>query len=153
MSLEQEIIDYLKDHTVLEAVDEFASKNYRDVKVISAFVNLHNSSMIDLFKEFLNLKNDKGFSFFSSRHLLEDALPNLEIDDIGKMLVTLDKLIQEAGNDMAAGTPVSSFGKRLETNFEFAKNVLNHLKSHDYSTNFFNKNASIYILCRFRVCN
>jgi len=139
MSLEQEIIDYLKDHTVLEAVDEFASKNYRDVKVISAFVNLHNSSTIDLFKEFLNLKNDKGFSFFSSRHLLEDALPNLEIDDIGKMLVTLDKLIQEAGNDMAAGTPVSSFGKRLETNFEFAKNVLNHLKSHDYSTNFLTK--------------
>lgn len=139
MSLEQEIIDYLKDHTVLEAVDEFASKNSRDVKVINAFVNLHNSSTIDLFKEFLNLKNDKGFSFFSSRHLLEDALPNLEIDDIGKMLVTLDKLIQEAGNDMAAGTPVSSFGKRLETNFEFAKNVLNHLKSHDYSTNFLTK--------------
>jgi hypothetical protein len=139
MSLEQKIIDYLKDHTVLEAVDEFASKNYRDVEVINAFVNLHNSSTIDLFKEFLNLKNDKGFSFFSSRHLLEDALPNLEIDDIGKMLVTLDKLIQEAGNDMAAGTPVSSFGKRLETNFEFAKNVLNHLKSHDYSTNFLTK--------------
>lgn len=139
MSLEQEIIDYLKDHTVLEAVDEFASKNYRDVEVINAFVNLHNSSTVDLFKEFLNLKNDKGFSFFSSRHLLEDALPNLEIDDIGKMLVTLDKLIQEAGNDMAAGTPVSSFGKRLETNFEFAKNVLNHLKSHDYSTNFLTK--------------
>lgn len=139
MSLEQKIIDYLKDHTVLEAVDEFASKNYRDAEVINAFVNLHNSSTIDLFKEFLNLKNDKGFSFFSSRHLLEDALPNLEIDDIGKMLVTLDKLIQEAGNDMAAGTPVSSFGKRLETNFEFAKNVLNHLKSHDYSTNFLTK--------------
>lgn len=139
MSLEQEIIDYLKDHTVLAAVDEFASKNYRDVEVINAFVNLHNSSTIDLFKEFLNLKNDKGFSFFSSRHLLEDALPNLEIGNIGKMLVTLDKLIQEAGNDMAAGTPVSSFGKLLETNFEFAKNVLNHLKSHDYSTNFLTK--------------
>lgn len=114
-------------------------KEWPTYPVICTFVNLHNSSTIDLFKEFLNLKNDKGFSFFSSRHLLEDALPNLEIDDIGKMLVTLDKLIQEAGNDMAAGTPVSSFGKRLETNFEFAKNVLNHLKSHDYSTNFLTK--------------
>lgn len=139
MNLEQEIIDYLKDHTVLEAVDEFASKNYGDVEVTNAFVNLHNSSKIDLFKEFFNLKNNKGFRFFSSRHLLEEALPNLEVQNIGQMLVTLDKLIQEAGNDMAAGTPVSSFGKLLETNFEFAKNVLNHLKSHDYSTNFLTK--------------
>ena len=139
MSLEQEITLYLKDHTVLEAVDEFASKNYGDVEVTNAFVNLHNSSKIDLFKEFFNLKNNKGFRFFSSRHLLEEALPNLEVQNIGQMLVTLDKLIQEAGNDMAAGTPVSSFGKLLETNFEFAKNVLNHLKSHDYSTNFLTK--------------
>lgn len=139
MSLEQEITLYLKDHTVLEAVDEFASKNYGDVEVANAFVNLHNSSKIDLFKEFFNLKNIKGFSFFSSRHLLEEALPNLEVQNIGQMLVTLEKLIQEAGDDMAAGTPISSFGKLLETNLDFAKNVLNHLRRNDYSINFLTK--------------
>lgn len=139
MSLEQEIALYLQNHTVLEAIDNFTRRKYRDTDVTNTFVNLHNSSSINLFKEFYELNNDKTFNFFNIRHLLEDALPNLEIHDIGEMLVTLDKLIKEAGNDMAASTPVSSFGKLLETDFEFAKNVLKHLKSHDYSTNFLTK--------------
>lgn len=139
MSLEQKITLYLNDHTVLEAVDEFTRKKYGDAEVTNAFVNLHNSSTINLFKEFFNLKNDKGFNFFSTRHLLEEALPNLEVQDIGEMLVTLEKLIQEAGDDMVAGTPASSFGKLLETDLEFAKDVLDHLKSHDYAINFLSK--------------
>lgn len=139
MSLEQEIKLYLSDHTVLEAVEEFTTKKYRDVEIINTFVELHNSSTINLFKAFYNLKNNQNFNFFSTRHLLEDALPNLEIQDIGEMLITLEKLIEEAGDDMAAGTPLSSFGKLLETDLEFAKNVLAHLKSHDYSINFLTK--------------
>lgn len=139
MSLEQEIKLYLSDHTVLEAVEEFTTKKYRDVEIINTFVELHNSSTINLFKAFYNLKNNQNFNFFSTRHLLEDALPNLEIQDIGEMLITLEKLIEEAGDDMAAGTPLSSFGKLLETNFKLANNVLEHLKSHDYSINFLTK--------------
>lgn len=139
MSLEQEIKLYLSDHTVLEAIEKFTRKKYRDAEVTDIFVKLHNSSVINIFKAFYNLKNDKNFHFFGTRHLLEDALPNLEVQDIGDMLTTLEKVIEEAGNDMAAGTPISSFGKRLDADFEFANKVLEHLKSHDYSINFLTK--------------
>lgn len=139
MSLDQEIALYLQDHTVLETIDNFTRRKHRDMDVTHTFVNLHNSSSINLFKEFYKLDNDKTINFFSTRHLLEDALPNLEIHDIDEMLVTLEKLIQEAGDDWAAGRPVSSFGQLLETDIEFAKKVLAHLKSHDYSINFLTK--------------
>ena len=76
---------------------------------ISQIISLHNSGEINLFLEFKKLRNDQqGPNFFLTRHIFEEALPNLQGPSLEAAKCTVH-LIIEAGQDMVASTPVNAF--------------------------------------------
>jgi len=78
-------------------------------RFISHIVSLHNSSEIDLFAEFQKLRNDhEQPDFFLTRHIFEEALPNLQGPPLEAAQCTVH-LITQAGQDFVAGTPVNAF--------------------------------------------
>jgi hypothetical protein len=76
---------------------------------ISHIVSLHNAGEINLFAEFQKLRNDhQAPDFFLTRFIFEEALPGLEGTSSDAARCTVH-LITEAGEDMAAGTPINAF--------------------------------------------
>lgn len=139
ISMKQIIESKLNKQRFLEIVNELTKRPYKDQQAANSFAILHNEKKIDLIKEFYKLKNNKTFEFFRIRRLLENALPQLQIHDIPNLLITLQKVIVEAGEDMASHRPLNSFESLLDTDLKFAMKVLDHLWSNEYSVSFLMK--------------
>jgi len=76
---------------------------------ISQIVSLHNSGEINLFTEFLKLRNDQQApDFFYARFIFEEAFPKLEGASLEATKCTIH-LITEAGQDLVAHTPANAF--------------------------------------------
>lgn len=75
---------------------------------------LHNEGKIDVISEFKQLKNDAAnTNFFSTRHVLDDALPELN-SPVFAVMDCVKHLVAEAGNDMTAGWLFGPFIKFCE---------------------------------------
>jgi hypothetical protein len=73
-------------------------------------VSLHNGGLIDVVACFNRLENhpDAGYDFFLTRHILEKTLPDLNAP-VKPVMDCVLHLVNEAGQDMAAGTLFGPF--------------------------------------------
>jgi hypothetical protein len=95
---------------------------------ISQVVSLHNAGEINLFGEFQKLRNDQqGSNFFSTRHIFEETLPNLQGASLEAAKCTVH-LIIEAGQDLVAGTPINAFRLFLDASPTRPAEVLAHIE-------------------------
>ncbi|UMO42023.1 hypothetical protein L2Z44_12470 [Acinetobacter baumannii] len=136
MSLKSEIQAHLDHHSPFETIDEFIKRKYKNEDIVEIFTQLHNENDLDLIQVYSELKNNKTVNFFIIRHLLTDALPNLKIKNYSNLLKTLEIIIIEAGDDLMSHSPLDSFEALLDTNLNFACDILEHLKSNEYKVNF-----------------
>ncbi|MEI1685671.1 hypothetical protein V8P93_12730 [Acinetobacter baumannii] len=136
MSLKSEIQAHLDHHSPFETIDEFIKRKYKNEDIVEIFTQLHNENDLDLIQVYSELKNNKTENFFIIRHLLTDALPNLKIKNYSNLLKTLEIIIIEAGDDLMSHSPLDSFEALLDTNLNFACDILEHLKSNEYKVNF-----------------
>jgi len=100
-----------KDGKLLETIHEKARENWKNLDVLVAdLIRLHNSKDINLIASFSTLKNElnSGAEFFSTRHILEKSLPELDAP-IAEVMECVINLVKEAGQDMAAGTLLPPF--------------------------------------------
>jgi hypothetical protein len=100
-----------KDGKLLETIHEKARENWKNLDVLVAdLIRLHNSKDINLIASFSTLKNElnSGAEFFSTRHILEKLLPELDAP-IAEVMECVINLVKEAGQDMAAGTLLPPF--------------------------------------------
>lgn len=139
MELKNKILEHLAQKSPIETINEFTKKKYRDIEIVKVFVELHNESVLDLIQIYAELKNNKSMDFFRIRHLLEDTLPHLKIIDFTNLLKTLEIIIIEADDDGMSHSPLESFESLLDTDLNFACNILEHLKSNEYKVNFATK--------------
>lgn len=139
MELKNKILEHLAQKSPIETINEFTKKKYRDIEIVKVFVELHNESVLDLMQIYAELKNNKSMDFFRIRHLLEDTLPHLKIIDFTNLLKTLEIIIIEADDDGMSHSPLESFESLLDTDLNFACNILEHLKSNEYKVNFATK--------------
>ena len=80
------------------------------LSVSGLLAELHNKGDIDLIDAFSGLQKNtpNGPDFFLSRHLFEKALPTL-IASVVEVMVCIQHLATEAGNDLAANTVFEPF--------------------------------------------
>lgn len=139
MSLENQIEVYLNEQSALEALNEFTRKKYRDKDTVEVFIQLHNKGKINLIEIFSKLKNNQSIDFFGVRYLFTDALPYLTIRDIPNLLKTMETIISEANDDMASHYPLEDFEKLLNKDINFSCQILEHLKTNEYTVRFLTK--------------
>ena len=139
MELKSKIESHIAHHHPLETINKFTKKKYRDKDIIEAFVQLHNEGKLDLIDIFSKIKNDKSIDFFRVRYLFSDALPNLKNRNIPNLLDTIETIIIEAGDDMASHYPLDDYEKLLNTDLEFSCQIVEHLKTNEYTVRFLKK--------------
>lgn len=96
---------------LLEAISAAISPDRSErSELVSDLVELQNEGLIDLIDAFSGLKGRSvpGYSYFRLRHILEEALPELEasVPDAARCV---QNLYREAGPDLAAGTILDAF--------------------------------------------
>ena len=100
-----------KEGRLIEVVNELSrgSDDNRQA-IISLLSELHNKGDIDIIKAFSSLRKNapNGSDFFLSRHLFEKALPTLAAP-VMQVMVCVQHLARQAGNDMAANTVFGPF--------------------------------------------
>lgn len=139
MELKSKIESHLAQHSPFDTISEFTQKKYRDKDTVEAFVQLHNEGKLSLIEIFSKIKNDKSIDFFTVRYLFSDALPHLKDRNIPSLLNTIETIIIEAGDDVASHYPLEDFEKLLNTDLEFSCQIIEHLKTNQYTTRFLTK--------------
>lgn len=111
--LRKNLLIAYKEGSFLKAVHDIALTDYRNNKkeLEKELISLHNEEIINAITEFNKLYRDsKDVDFFITRHILIDILPELKASEEAVMWL-VKHLVNEAGNDMTAGQPFSSFFK------------------------------------------
>ena len=139
MELKSKIESHLAQHNPFDTINEFTRKKYRDKDTVEAFVQLHNEGKLNLIEIFSKIKNDKSIDFFMVRYLFSDALPHLKDRNIPSLLNTIEIIIIEAGDDMASHYPLEDFEKLLNIDLEFSCQIIEHLKTNEYTIRFLTK--------------
>lgn len=119
-SLEKEILESLTKNNFMSVVSANSiGENTNNLKDI--LLSLQDKKQIDLVSEFKKLKNDKNHPhFFATRRIFEKLLPDIDSPILPVIECTLH-LVNEAGEDLAAGTP-------LEAYIEFCRKELDRPK-------------------------
>lgn len=115
-----------KNGNFLEIVDKTYLQQSRDNRhsLGKDITFLHNEGSIDAIWEFCQLsKNTKEADFFTTRHVFEHALPELDAS-VASVMNCVKHLVSEAGNDMASGTIFIPFIKYCEADSNRPKEVL-----------------------------
>ena len=110
-SIREALLAEAKEGRFLHAVARAlrAEQEERD-GLANELVALHNEGLVDVVAAFGNLKNNAhgGPDFFLTRHVFEQALPNL-IAPVDPVMRCVVQLCREAGQDIAAGTILSGY--------------------------------------------
>lgn len=109
-SLKETLIEAHKKGQFLDAVYQASLAEREERSAVAAeLVTLHNSGTIDVVDAFSALgTTGNGPDFFLTRHVFEEALPDLNAPVINVMKCVLD-LCRRVGRDMMAGSIVNSF--------------------------------------------
>lgn len=109
--LREKLLEAYRVGSFIETAIELScgSKENRN-KVSESLVALHNKGALNIIEEFNGLRNsqDAGSDFFLARHILENSLPHLNAPLLNVM-ECVAKLVEEAGQDMAANTIFEPF--------------------------------------------
>lgn len=126
-SIQNKLIEISNKDSFLEEVYQLYLNNSDDRSAIGQeLATLHNQGIINIVAKFQNLKkSSQGHNFFYTRYIFEDALPALNAPVL-EIMDCVKHLTIEAGNDLAAGTTVSSFITYCEANNTRPHEVLTH---------------------------
>lgn len=110
MSNRDDLLKSYETGNFLEKVYACLSTSRDDRSALALeLVALHNEGLIDVVGAFESLKNtSKGPDFFLTRHVFENALPDLDAPVPSVMRCVL-QLYRGAGQDLAAGTIIDRF--------------------------------------------
>lgn len=124
--LSSKILDSKNNGLLLGCIHDFYIKNFDEKQeLFSILAELHNSKKIDLFEEFIELKNEPGKrDFWMTRHILEDTLTMLDIKSIPEALKCIEHLIKQGGSDMASHSILVKFQQKLESDEGLLEQVL-----------------------------
>jgi hypothetical protein len=116
-SFEKQIINSAQSETFLEVIHQIYRDNYDEKEAVGQEIAaLHNARKIDAIAEFRKLnRSDQQHDFFMTRHVLEKALPGIDAP-VTSVMDCVKHLVEEAGNDMAAGTLIPPFIQFCEAN-------------------------------------
>lgn len=122
-NLEREILDSIARKDFLAFCGQFP---YKDRNVLQdKLIELHNSGVIDVVAEFSQLQNNGSYKtdFFQIRHVFGKVLPHITAD-VKTTALCVSRLIDEAGQDMAAGIIVDQFAEFCKQNIQLAEDLL-----------------------------
>ncbi|CAK8721099.1 hypothetical protein GMJAKD_10295 [Candidatus Electrothrix aarhusensis] len=124
-SLEKQLVDGLVSGTLLEAIRCIRLNNRADREALGQEIAaLHNAGKINAIAEFRKLnRSGQQHDFFMIRRVLEKALPIIDAPVVAVM-DCVKHLVEEAGNDMAAGTLIPPFIEFCEANAKRPDEVL-----------------------------
>lgn len=124
--LSSKILDSKNNGLLLGCIHDFYIKNFDEKQeLFSILAELHNSKKIDLFEEFIELKNESGKrDFWMTRHILEDTLTMLDIKSIPEALKCIEHLIKQGGSNMASHSILVKFQQKLESDEGLLEQVL-----------------------------
>lgn len=115
MSIKEDLLRGHREGHLLEAVfaGVLADSGERST-VAMELVTLHNDGLLDVVEAFESLENNPSASvdFFLTRHVFEEALPDLVASVPSVMRCALG-LYREAGQDLAAGSILASLDRFL----------------------------------------
>ena len=98
--------------------------------VAEELVILHNDGTIDVVEAFSRLdKREDGFSFFQTRSVFERALPHIDADVI-TTIRTVRHLVNQAGDDLAAGFTLRSLESFLAREPARPSSALSEIQAH-----------------------
>jgi len=94
---------------------QYLGKHGENDDIKTALVSIHNAGLCNVIEAYTELKNNKesGVDFFLTRYVFEQSLPEMESEILPVMECVLN-LVEEAGADLAAGYPLSSFARYCE---------------------------------------
>ncbi|MEW8333832.1 MAG: hypothetical protein AB2728_20520 [Candidatus Thiodiazotropha sp.] len=107
----EELTTAYQEGQLIDAAYKLSRGSKENRKAISTLLSeLHNKGDIDLLKSYLSLSNNSqtGPDFFLSRRLFEKALPALKAP-VEQVMLCIQHLASEAGNDLAANTVFGPF--------------------------------------------
>lgn len=121
----QQLVDAIDAGTFLKVAHRIYIENYDHREEVGEILaNIHNNGKIDVIAEFRKLNYaDQQYDFFMTRHVLEYALPSINAS-VTAVMACVKHLVEQAGNDMAAGTLIPPFIRFCEANAERADEVL-----------------------------
>ncbi len=131
-SLKKEILDSLKNNSFLSVVSA-NSIGENENRLRETLISLQSKRQIDLVSEFKKLQNDKNHPhFFSTRRVFEKLLPDIESPILPIMECVLH-IVNEAGEDLAAGTPIQAYIEFCCKELERPKKALKLIKKNPSS--------------------
>jgi len=104
------IVAFQEGNFLQVVYDKSLSERESGNDLTEELVRMHNDGLLDVIAGFRALRNksDTGYDFFMTRHILEKALPHLNVPMKPVMDCVLH-LVSEAGQDMAAGMLFTPF--------------------------------------------
>lgn len=123
--LREKLINAQKQGIFLKVLQEAKVSLVDDRKSIGKEIAaLNNEGVIDAIAEFRQLlRGSKGADFFLTRHVFEEALPDINAP-VSSVMDCVEHLVSEAGNDMAAGWLFTPFIKYCEADINRPEEVL-----------------------------
>ncbi len=106
-NLKANIISSVKQGTFLTFIEDEYFQNRKEADFFNTLIELHNKREIDVILEFNKLDN-KGFSFFSIRSILEKILPKINAPVL-EVKEAVKTLTLRAGNDMESHSLIKPF--------------------------------------------
>ena len=110
-NLRNDLIVAFQEGNFLQVLyDKSLSERESGNDLTDELVSMHNDGMLDVIAGFRALRNksDAGYDFFITSHILEKALPRLN-SPVQPVMDCIIHLVNEAGQDMAAGTLFDPF--------------------------------------------
>lgn len=120
------ILDAIDNNQFLEIIHELYIKDINNKGTLfNTLAELHNSGQLDIFNEFSNLQNvSQKNNFWRNKAIFQQILPLIEIQDISKALICMDRFIQNAGNNGAARSILPVFETKLINDEKLLEQVL-----------------------------
>jgi len=99
-------------------------------KLVELLIELHNEKTIDIVSEYMEMENssDTEYDFFLTRDQFEKALPYLQAD-IERVMKCAVRLTTIAGEDLAAGSILTSVTKFCNADLQRAIDAMHLLES------------------------
>ena len=124
------IVAYKKGNFLQVVYDKSLGERGNRDDLVDELVSLHNDGLLDVIAGFRTLQNksDSKIEFFSARNILEKALPLLD-SPVKPVMECVLHLINEAGQDMYAGTPFNTFIDFCAAETSRPKESLKHIEA------------------------
>lgn len=120
-AIETQLLKASGENRLIQHLAEIESERFDEV--VEALVELDNKGKLTLVENMLELDSSLGHQFFWVSHIFENALPKTQSDEL-KTIKCILHLLQQAGEDLAAGQIVTAYEAYCAVDHDRAKSLL-----------------------------